>query len=413
MRLAFICDRALDCSEASSLTLLAKAAVSDFVVDGCLSYRVQINYVRRMYWRAHPDQDPLGDVQTIGLIKGAHENLIVPDDLSHKARWARAQGHGGVIASHPNAVSAVRAIGSDGSIRDHLFSALWHLARANPMPTGNAVGVDNHAVMLVGKLEELIKQFETEIATNLAAYRRGMGDVYGYFPKNVTDIAIWCILKINADGDDGPSPTRKTIKLAQVAPAQLPSRPEVAAEEIFARVVATIEQAIKGVTLLVAPPGSRKSTEIRKAAVKFVGENPGKPVMLLLPRHHLVDEQIAALHAEHPASGSARRSGAECIARIRNSLAPCVQARAKLMCWRDKEATALEEAVISVKDNLCKKGRGKKQVRCSSSSAAAYSGRREPWPISGSARGNCWCTKSRRRSAMSDGSISTRARSAR
>ena len=34
------------------------------------------------------------------------------------------------------------------------------------------------------------------------------------------------------------------------------------------------------------------------------------------------------------------------------------------MCWRDEEATALEEAVISVKDNLCKKGRGKKQVRC-------------------------------------------------
>ena len=53
-------------------------------------------------------------------------------------------------------------------------------------------------------------------------------------------------------------------------------------------------------TLLVAPPGSRKSTEIRKAAVKYVLENPGKTVMLLLPRHHLVDEQIKALHAEHP-----------------------------------------------------------------------------------------------------------------
>ena len=75
VRLAFICDRALDCSEASSLTLLAKAAVSDFVVDGCLSYRVQINYVRRMHWRAHPDEDPLGDVQTIGLLKGAHGKL--------------------------------------------------------------------------------------------------------------------------------------------------------------------------------------------------------------------------------------------------------------------------------------------------------------------------------------------------
>jgi hypothetical protein len=90
VRLAFICDRALHCSEASALTWLAKAAVADFVVDGCLSYRVQPNYIRRMYWREHPDQDPLGDIQTIGLIRGAAENLIVPDDLTHKARWARA-----------------------------------------------------------------------------------------------------------------------------------------------------------------------------------------------------------------------------------------------------------------------------------------------------------------------------------
>ena len=124
MRLAFICDRALDCSEASALTWLAKAAVADFVVDGCLSYRVQPNYIRRMYWREHPDQDPLGDIQTIGLIRGAAENLIVPDDLTHKARWARAQGHGGVMASHPDAVSAVRAIGADGSISDQLFNAI-------------------------------------------------------------------------------------------------------------------------------------------------------------------------------------------------------------------------------------------------------------------------------------------------
>ena len=111
------------------------------------------------------------------------ENLIVPDDLSHKARWARAQGHGGVIASHPNAVAAVRAIGADGSIRDHLFSALWHLAHANPMPIGAAIGVDNHAVMLVGKLEELIKQFETEIATSLKAYGARNGRRLWIFPE--------------------------------------------------------------------------------------------------------------------------------------------------------------------------------------------------------------------------------------
>jgi hypothetical protein len=218
--------------------------------------------------------------------------------------------------------------------------------------------------MLVGKLEELILQFKAEIITSLAAYRRGMGDVYGYFPKNVTDIAVWCVEKINADGNDGPAPARKTIKLTQVDPATLPSRPEVAREAIFERVVATIEQATKGVTLLVAPPGSRKSTEIRGAAVKYVIENPGMTVMLLLPRHHLVDEQIAALYAEHPGKPFRAAIWRGMHREDPEFIGPQRPGEEKLMCWRDKEARALEEAVISVKDNLCKKGRGKKQIRC-------------------------------------------------
>ena len=102
----------------------------------------------------------------------------------------------------------MRAIGSDGRIRDHLFSALWHLAGANLIP--DQVGVGDHAVMLVGNLEELILQHKAEIAANLAACGRGFGDVPGYFPKNVTDIAVWSVIKRMNGGEGGP---RKTIKL--------------------------------------------------------------------------------------------------------------------------------------------------------------------------------------------------------
>ena len=158
LRLAFICDRALDCSEAGALTLIAEGHGFGLVIDRCISRQVQINYIHPMHWAAGPEHNPLRDVQSIGLITGAARDLIVPDDLTHKARWARAQGHGGVIASHPNALAAVRAIGSDGRIRDHLFSALWHLAGANLIP--DQVGVGDHAVMLVGKLEELILQHQ-------------------------------------------------------------------------------------------------------------------------------------------------------------------------------------------------------------------------------------------------------------
>ena len=98
--------------------------------------------------------------------------------------------------------------------------------------------------------------------------------------------------------------------------------------------------------------------------MKFVSGNPGKTAMLLLPRHHLVDEQIAALHAEHPDKPFRAAIWRGMHREDPEFIGPQRPGEEKLMCWRDKEARALEEAVISVKDNLCKKGRGKKQVRC-------------------------------------------------
>ena len=100
-------------------------------------------------WTEHPDLDPLGDLPTIGRIKGKHEYLAVPDDLTQQARWAKAQGHNVDIADHPDAEAAVRGIGSDGSVRSHLMAAVMHLLIANPPP--DVTSFADHAIAIVGQ----------------------------------------------------------------------------------------------------------------------------------------------------------------------------------------------------------------------------------------------------------------------
>ena len=131
-RIAFITERALNEAEASALTTIAKACVPR--LDASIVRLVQPNYIRRPHWTLHPDRDVLGDTPTIGWIRGTHDYLAVPEELAHTARWSKAQGHSGDIADHPDAESAVRAIGSDGRVRQHLKSAVAHLLRANPIP---------------------------------------------------------------------------------------------------------------------------------------------------------------------------------------------------------------------------------------------------------------------------------------
>ena len=132
VRLMFITDRPLDESEAVTLTLVAKSKVEK--LDRTSPLTVQPNYIKRPLWIEHPDRDPLGDIPTIGRVTGARETLAVPNDLTHKARWAQAQGHSTDIADHPNALTAVRAVGSDGRLREHLKAVVWHLLRDNPIP---------------------------------------------------------------------------------------------------------------------------------------------------------------------------------------------------------------------------------------------------------------------------------------
>ena len=111
-RIAFITERALNADEANALTIIAKARVPE--LDASIARQVHLNYIKRPHWVEHPDRDVLGDIPTIGWIKGTHDYLAVPDDLTHTARWAKAQGHSGDIADHPDAEAPCAASASTG-----------------------------------------------------------------------------------------------------------------------------------------------------------------------------------------------------------------------------------------------------------------------------------------------------------
>src|SRR5262245_59526771 len=130
-RIMFITERALNEREAIELTKIANARITK--LDVSITRLVQPNYIKRPHWVTHPDRDVRGDIPTIGWVKRVHEYLAVPADLTYQARWAKAQGHGNIIADHPDAESAVRGIGSDGRLREHMLAAVVHLLHANPI----------------------------------------------------------------------------------------------------------------------------------------------------------------------------------------------------------------------------------------------------------------------------------------
>jgi hypothetical protein len=386
VRLGFITDRALIEREAISLTNIAKVKVPQ--LDRSVSFTTQPNYIARPHWVEHPDRDPLGDIPTIGRITGAHECLVVPDDLAHQARWAAAQGLNAEIADHPSVEAAVRGIGSDGSVRSHLMSAVMHLLIANQAP--EVVSFLDHSIGVVDRLRVMVEQHREQIITNLKPFGRGWGDVLHYLPDNMIDWAHWL--------QDHPAAlNRKTIKLIkEETKAIVDDAPTL--EAICERVRLAIERARKGegpvkldpfeayvreirgavtVELIPAPTGSRKSTLMRAAAVLYVAEHPGKTVVILIPRHDLGNEQIKRLMEEHPGYG-----GGAAIWRGRHADdpdAPDPQHPGKFlkMCQRDKEAEEIEEAKLDVERSLCKRGRGKKAVKCPLYDGCAYQGQKE------------------------------------
>ena len=347
VRLAFLLDRPVGESEALELTRIAQAQAG-FIIDDKVARRSQPNYIARPYWAGHRGEDPLGDIPTIGWIKGAHEFAAVPADLKHKARWAKAQGQTSDIANHPDALSAVLGIGTDGRVRAHMQSAIIHLARSNPPPP--LVTFPDHAATLAQKLGELVAQHDVVIQANLAAFKRTLGDVENYLPFNMPEWAEYILKNFN---DLVP---RSTIRLAQEKRAKQ-NGPDK--QEIFDRVFRVIRDATSGVTLLIAPPGTRKSTLMRAKAVAYVRAHPGETVVILVPRAKLGDEQVEALYREHPDIDLPVG-----VWRGRHQpdpefIGPQQPGKSRKMCWRDYEATELEKRLISVEEHMCGKGEHK------------------------------------------------------
>jgi hypothetical protein len=346
VRLAFILDRPINEAEAVALTAIAQANAG-FVIDKSVARAVQPNYIRRMYWAKYPGSDPLGEVETIGVIKGECEFATVPDGLAHKARWAKAQGHGSGIADHPDALSAVLGICGDGQIREHLKAAIWHLSKSTPVPP--LVTLPAHASTLVRKLNEMITTHEAAISQQMAAKGRSWGDVAGHL-NGMGDWAIWVLER----GIHAVMP-RSKIKLEREERAKErgPSK-----EEIRDRVRSAIDAADDGETLLPDPPGAGKSTGMRGAGVRDVIEHPGETVVTLVPRTKFGDEQVKDLYRDHP--------DADVIAKVwrgRDQIDPEFigpqkhSTKLKKMCWRSEEAKEMERVFVSAKDHLCKKGK--------------------------------------------------------
>ena len=399
-RITFIGERALNADEAKALTITAQAFVPE--LDASIVDRVHVNYIQRPHWVGHPGRDVLGNIQTIGWIKGTHDTLAVPDDLTHTARWAKAQGHSSVIADHPDAEAAVRGIGSNGHLREHMMSAITHLLRVNPIPDG--VNFTKHSMDVASKLQSLIEQHHEVIDSKLRQYSRSWGEVDEYV-SDTPRFACWCL-------ENQKTLSVKTIKLTKE------ERTENKLEErwkIFARVAWAVESAyckatnpfdgVAPVTLLPAPVGARKSTLMRPAAVQYVTDQPTKTVVILLPRHKLGDEQIALLHKEHP-EGDYNAA----VWRSRHAddpETPDPQRPGKYlmkMCPRSAEAREVEDAMIDVEYSLCKQGRGEKVIKCPLyDTTAPFKHRSRSGPTSGLPRMNAQSTKCRRCSVMSAG----------
>jgi putative DNA primase/helicase len=138
---------------------------------------------------------------------------------------------------------------------------------------------------------------------------------------------------------------------------------EATLTKIRKRVVQEIEQAYQQardwregsppVKLIAAPVGSGKSTEARRAAVRWT-EQEHSNVVILVSRHKLGDEQADELRCDYPGVSVA-------IWRGRRADDPLIPG--KKICWREEDLKQVEEAWVDA-DRLCKQGRGKNSIKC-------------------------------------------------
>ena len=129
--------------------------------------------------------------------------------------------------------------------------------------------------------------------------------------------------------------------------------------------------------LLVAPPGSHKSTSVRANAVQRVQEHPGESVVILMPRHKLGDEQILDLRREHPNANFSVAVWRGRQAFDPEEPHPQREGVFRQMCWRADEALELEKSLIDVESHLCQRGRGKKKIKCPFFDQCGYQRRKQ------------------------------------
>jgi hypothetical protein len=178
-------------------------------------------------------------VPTIGWVKGKRDRLEVPEHLENNIRWTRAQGHGASIPNHSDAETAVRAIGSDGSLREHMKAAVVCLLRANPAP--DVVSWLDHARTIADKLALMLEEHREEIEKTLSSHprKRQWIEIEDYL-NGMDDWALWCLNR-----PDFLRRRKKTIKLGKGALKKFNTginRAEITARiaRVFTHVYATV-----------------------------------------------------------------------------------------------------------------------------------------------------------------------------
>jgi hypothetical protein len=172
-------------------------------IDEALGRAVQPCYLTRPKWLPYPDRDPLGLIKTAGLIRREYDKLRIPDDLPKKLRWARATGAaGGPVVQHPDAITAIRAIGTptDGSkrgdIHAHLKAAVFLLVRANPRKPD--VDLAAQAEDIAATIRHEVRFNYEEINENLQTYGRRWEDLNKYLRDDTLKrLAIWLLEHVN------------------------------------------------------------------------------------------------------------------------------------------------------------------------------------------------------------------------
>ena len=179
VRIAFLTDRPLNEAEASALTRIAQAhglKVDESIARWCSP----ITSGGRAGWST-PTATYSAIFRPSAGSRERRTTLAVPEDLTTRAHWAKAQGHSVDVADHPDAESAVRGIGSDGRVRQHLKARSCTCCAPTRFRTCDSFA--DHSLNIVARLQAMIEQHHEKIAGNLVSHGRRWSEVHGYLAE--------------------------------------------------------------------------------------------------------------------------------------------------------------------------------------------------------------------------------------